>query len=115
MIFFCLVFRGVVVLDIDLNKTSVNQCDSSTTMFAGSHKCRPETTQVRLQWLEHQYDSSTSMFAGSHKCRPKTTSNVRCILYNLLTKSSPSNLLLLKYIKMLLLTCAKYHQINSAC
>ena len=36
----------MVILDIDLNKTSVNQCEGSTTLFAGSHKCRPETTQV---------------------------------------------------------------------
>ena len=39
-------FRGVVILEIDLNKTTVNQCEGSITLFAGTHRCRPATTQV---------------------------------------------------------------------
>ena len=41
--------RGVVVLDIDLEKTSVNQCADSESLFSGSHKCRPETTKVSIK------------------------------------------------------------------
>ena len=35
-----------MILEIDLNKTSVNQCEGSITLFAGTHRCRPATTQV---------------------------------------------------------------------
>ena len=44
-IYFC---RGVVALDMDLEKLDVDQCEhphKQENLFAGSHKCR-NTTQV---------------------------------------------------------------------
>ncbi|KAJ8321030.1 hypothetical protein KUTeg_002617 [Tegillarca granosa] len=38
-------FRGVVMIDIDLNKTDINQCAQDNSLFSHSDKCQPETTQ----------------------------------------------------------------------
>lgn len=72
-IVFCDHFRGVVFLEIDLNKTSVNQCDGSISLFAGSHKCRPETTQVYIfialfSGLPN-VDGNTSKMSLEHLCK----------------------------------------------
>ena len=51
--FFFSFSRGVVILDIDLNQTSINQCDESDTLFSGSHKCSAETTEVSNHPLKY--------------------------------------------------------------
>lgn len=41
------IFRGVVMVEIDLNKTDINQCAQDDSLFSKSHKCYTETTQVK--------------------------------------------------------------------
>lgn len=36
------------MVEIDLNKTDINQCAQDDTMFSKSHKCFTETTQVKI-------------------------------------------------------------------
>ncbi|KAL4217020.1 hypothetical protein ACF0H5_023476 [Mactra antiquata] len=57
-------FKGVVVLDIDLGKTSINQCENSDSLFSGSHKCRPETTQCKFQ-------PGGGFVSGQYQCQCK--------------------------------------------
>ncbi|WAR10136.1 GP158-like protein, partial [Mya arenaria] len=56
---------GVVLLDIDLNKTAINQCEESTTLFAGSHKCRPESTKC-------MYSHDENFGGGNYECHCKS-------------------------------------------
>ncbi|XP_060590880.1 metabotropic glycine receptor-like, partial [Ruditapes philippinarum] len=58
-------YRGVVVLDIDLKKPSVNQCDDSESIFSGSHKCRPETTKCK-------FIPDGGLQAGQYECHCKS-------------------------------------------
>ncbi|XP_052813724.1 probable G-protein coupled receptor 158 [Mya arenaria] len=58
-------FKGVVLLDIDLNKTAINQCEESTTLFAGSHKCRPESTKC-------MYSHDENFGGGNYECHCKS-------------------------------------------
>lgn len=58
-------FLGVVVLDLDLEKTSIDQCIDSESMFSGSHKCRPETTKCK-------YISGGGFQGGQYQCKCKS-------------------------------------------
>ena len=48
-------FRGMTTIDIALTNVDINQCDRSSggqfqfEIFAGTHRCKNETTQVRYQ------------------------------------------------------------------
>ncbi|XP_062590312.1 metabotropic glycine receptor-like [Saccostrea cucullata] len=55
------VFSGVVMIDIDLNQSDVNQCARDQQLFSGSNKCLPETTQC-------VYIPDGGLIAGSYKC-----------------------------------------------
>ena len=45
--------RGMTTIDIALTNVDINQCDRSSSgqfqfeIFAGTHRCKNETTQVR--------------------------------------------------------------------
>ena len=46
-------YRGTSGIDIDLQKVDIDQCPSpvhsnNPNVFAGSAKCKPETTKVRI-------------------------------------------------------------------
>lgn len=55
------VFSGVIMIDIDINQSDVNQCASDQHLFSESNKCLPETTQC-----VHIPDGGLK--AGSYKC-----------------------------------------------
>lgn len=55
------VFSGVIMIDIDINQSDVNQCASDQQLFSESNKCLPETTQC-----VHIPDGG--LRAGSYKC-----------------------------------------------
>lgn len=50
------IFRGVVMVEIDLNKTDINQCAQDDSLFSKSHKCYTETTQVKAFFNKHYMD-----------------------------------------------------------
>ncbi|XP_071149376.1 metabotropic glycine receptor-like [Mytilus edulis] len=54
-------FRGVVMIEIDLNKTDINQCAQDDSLFSKSHKCYTETTQC-------EHIPGGGLRAGSYKC-----------------------------------------------
>ena len=44
-------YSGVVVVNIDLNTTDVNQCARDDGLFSNSDKCQPESTEVMYCYL----------------------------------------------------------------
>ena len=50
----CVLCRGMTTIDIALTNVDINQCDEESggqfqfEIFAGTHRCKNETTQVRL-------------------------------------------------------------------
>ncbi|KAK3599047.1 hypothetical protein CHS0354_012535 [Potamilus streckersoni] len=54
--------KGVVRLDIDLERIDVNQCDNSNTLFGNSHKCQQETTECIPE-------DGKGLKSGSYRCR----------------------------------------------
>lgn len=55
------VFSGVIMIDIDINQSDVNQCASDQQLFSESNKCLPETTQC-------VHIPGGGLRAGSYKC-----------------------------------------------
>lgn len=59
---FCDSSRGMTTIDIALTNVDINQCDKGSEgkfqfeIFAGTHRCKNETTQVRqlhMSWTSH--------------------------------------------------------------
>ncbi|KAK3083240.1 hypothetical protein FSP39_017567 [Pinctada imbricata] len=54
-------FRGVVMIDIDLYKTTINQCATDESLFSNSDKCQHETTECKPL-------PNAGLFYGNYMC-----------------------------------------------
>lgn len=63
--FYLFDFRGVMKVDINLQKVDIDQC-SSDGWFSGTHKCHLNNSEVRTQGLDLPKSEANAFMALAH-------------------------------------------------